>query len=268
MHPLAVEGIRQRWRKRGKLPRTIERDIQRVQGVLSHAVKEGVLGAHPFKGNIKKMQYDKSGRVRFLSADEEAALRAALDSRENEIRAQRMRFNTWRIARHMEPMPNRDGDHLKPLVLIALNTGLRRGELFSLKWADVDFASRIVTVRAESAKSGQTRRIPLNTEAAAVLGSWKKRQESLGGFVFPGVNGARLTNITKSWRGLIEVAKVTGFNFHDCRHDFASKLVQRGVDLNVVRQLLGHSEITMTLRYAHLAPDNLRAAVERRVAAA
>jgi hypothetical protein len=66
LHPLAVEGIRQGWRKGGKRPRTIERDIQRIQGVLSHAVECGVLTRHPFKGSLKKMQYDKTGRVRFL----------------------------------------------------------------------------------------------------------------------------------------------------------------------------------------------------------
>src|SRR6202035_5423470 len=67
LHPLAVEGIRQGWGKNGKRPRTIERDIQRIQGVLSHAVECGVLTRHPFKGSLKKMQYDKTGRGRLLS---------------------------------------------------------------------------------------------------------------------------------------------------------------------------------------------------------
>jgi integrase len=271
LHPLAVEGIRQGWRKNGKKPRTIERDIQRIQGVLSHAVQCGVLDRHPFKGALKKMQYDKVGRVRFLSAEEEAALRAALTTREDRLRAERVSFNTWRIERHREPLPERSGellDHLKPMVLLALNTGMRRGELFSLKWSEVDLAAGIVTVRAESAKSGQTRRIPLNTEAAAALTTWHKRHTDAGnGFVFPGVDGARLTNITKSWAGVVKSAKLVKFNFHDLRHSFASKLVQRGTDLNTVRELLGHSEIKTTLIYSHLSPDNLRAAVEKVVAA-
>ena len=270
LHPLAVEGIRQGWRKAGKRPRTIERDIQRIQGVLSHAVECGVLDRHPFKGALKKMQYDKTGRVRFLSAEEEAALREALTEREDRLRAERVRFNAHRIARHRKPLPERNGemlDHLKPMVLLALNTGMRRGELFSLKWPEVDLESGVVTVRAESAKSGQTRRIPLNTEASTVLTTWRARQSNGGkGFVFPGIGGGRLTNITKSWAGLVKLAKLHAFNFHDLRHSFASKLVQRGTDLNTVRELLGHSEIKTTLVYAHLADGNLRSAVERVVA--
>jgi integrase len=218
------------------------------------------------------MQYDKTGRVRFLSGDEEAALRAALKAREDRLRAERVRFNTWRIERHREPLPERNGDHidhLRPMVLLALNTGMRRGELFSLTWSAVDLDAGIVTIVAESAKSGQTRRVPLNTEAVNVLTTWRKRQgdDAADGLMFPGAGGARLTNITKSWAGVVKAAKLRSFNFHDLRHSFASKLVQRGTDLNTVRELLGHSEIKTTLIYAHLAEGNLRAAVERVVAA-
>ena len=212
------------------------------------------------------MKADKSGRVRFLSAAEESALRDALIAREDRMRAERIRMNTWRNERHLDPLPPREGeliDHLKPMVLLALNTGLRRGELFSLKWSDVDLDAKMLTVVATSAKSGQTRRIPLNEEALTVLTTWRNRQGNAEGLVFPGADGARLTNITKSWGGVVKFAKLSGFNFHDLRHTFASRLVQAGVDLNTVRTLLGHSEIATTLVYAHLAPDNLRAAVEK-----
>ena len=265
LHQVAVESIRQRWKKAGKKPRTINRDMQRLQSVLSRAVEWGVLDRHPLKG-LKPMKADKTGRVRFLSADEEAALRAALDDRETRMRDERARFNEWRETRHMDPLPEREGemvDHLKPMVLLALNTGMRRGEIFSLTWADVDLGAGVVTVRAESAKSGQTRRIPLNAEAASVITEWRKRQGTSKGFVFPGADGARLTNITKSWNGVMKLSKIEGFNFHDLRHHFASRLVQAGVDLNTVRTLMGHSEISTTLIYAHLAPDNLRSAVEK-----
>ena len=73
--------------------------------------------------------------------------------------------------------------------------------------------------------------------------------------------------VATAWPKVVAAAKLQAFNFHDLRHTFASKLVQAGVDLNTVRELLGHGDIKMTLRYAHLAPQHRAAAVERLVAA-
>jgi hypothetical protein len=91
-----VDGLRQRWKKAGMKPRSINRDIQRLQSVLSRAVEWGVLEKHPLAG-FKQLKADKTGRVRFLSADEEAALRKALDTRQDNLREARIRFNTWRV---------------------------------------------------------------------------------------------------------------------------------------------------------------------------
>ncbi|HTE40043.1 MAG TPA: site-specific integrase, partial [Steroidobacteraceae bacterium] len=262
-----VEGIRQRWKKAGAQPRSINRDIQRLQSVLSRAVEWGVLERHPLAG-LKPLKFDKTGRVRFLSPAEETSLRKALAAREDARRKARIRLNTWRVARNKKPMPERSNefvDHLKPLVMLALNTGLRRGELLGLKWGSVNLSGKVLSVTAETAKSGHTRRIPLNTEALATLTSWHKRagKPSAEAFVFPGLDGERMKRIDTSWESLMKRAKLKNFRLHDCRHHFASRLVQAGVDLYTVKELLGHSEITMTERYSHLAPDNLRAAVER-----
>lgn len=265
--PFLVEGLRQTWKKGGMKSRTINRDIQRLQSVLSRAAEWGILDRQPLSG-LKPLKTDKTGRVRFLAADEEAALRKALEDREQGLREARIRFNAWRVARGKTPLPERDGDyldHLRPLVLLALNTGLRRGELLGLTWGAVNFDAKILTVVAEMAKSGHTRRVPLNVEAFEVISTWHKRQgePACDALIFPGPTGERMTRIDTAWKSLMKAAGLKNFHLHDCRHHFASRLVQGGVDLYTVKELLGHSEIGMTERYSHLAPDNLRAAVER-----
>jgi site-specific recombinase XerD len=267
LNSFAIERIRHDWKKAGMKPRSINRDIQRLQSVLSRAVQWGVLEEHPLKG-FKPMKADKTGRVRFLTAGEEAALRAALEGRETKLKQARIRFNTWRIARGKAPLPERPEDlvdHLRPLVILALNTGLRRGELLGLKWGSVNMPAKLLTVTAATAKSGHTRRVPLNAEALAVLTTWYVRQGRPGDdkFVFGDSEGERMSRIDTAWRSLIAIAGLKDFRLHDCRHHFASKLVQAGVDLYTVKELLGHSEIAMTERYSHLAPDNLATAVEK-----
>jgi site-specific recombinase XerD len=93
----------------------------------------------------------------------------------------------------------------------------------------------------------------------------RQAKRSHDALVFPGPTGQRMTRIDTSWESLMKLAGIRNFRLHDCRHHFASKLVQAGVDLYTVKELLGHSEIAMTERYSHLAPDNLRVAVEKAV---
>src|SRR5262249_5681547 len=209
---------------------------------------------------------DTKGRVRYLTDAEDARLRTALTLRDERIKTARACANTWRRVRGYAEIPSLEsqayGDHLTPMVLLTLNTGLRRGELFNLRWEDVNFQTKVLTVHGATAKSGQTRHLPLNREAFAVLDAW--RQQSSGeGYVFPGKGGQRLDNTRKAWKRLLQGAGITDFRWHDLRHSFASNLVMRGVSLAVVRELLGHADLTMTLRYAHLAPDHKASAVER-----
>lgn len=260
-----VERLRTAWINGGNTPATANRHLTRLRGVMSRAVEWGVLREHPL-GKVRRLKVDQRGRVRFLATHEMEALRDALDAREETIRAERDSANGWRKAREKELMPDlREAtfaDHLKPLVLISLNTGMRRGEVFNLQWSDINFVGKVLTVEGETSKSGQTRHIPINREALEVLEGWRDQQSRETGYVFPGKDGNRLDNVKKSWDGLLKLAQIEGFRWHDLRHTFASRLVMAGVPLNTVRELLGHSDIAMTLRYAHLAPDSKAAAVE------
>jgi integrase len=259
-----VESWRRDRLKAGVKPVTLNRQLDTLRSCLAKAVEWKVIAAHPLQG-LKRIKVDDDERVRYLSPDEENRLRDALIAREMKLRRARDRFNEWREARHKAALPKRTEefcDHMRPLVLVALNTGLRRGELFSLRASDINLDTKILTVRAAAAKSGDSRRVPLNAEAEGILRAWLKQTKGAGdAYVFPGVDGARLTNVNKAWKTVAKLAKLRDFRFHDCRHSFASRLVQKGVELNVVRELMGHADLSMTLRYAHLKPENLKAAV-------
>ena len=257
-----------KWRaqrlRQGISPKTVNRDIAALRAALSKAVEWGRLETHPLT-RFKPKKVDQKARVRYLSEAEEARLRQALRDREARIRRERATANAWRRARCRPEKPDLAdlpfADHLAPMVLLSINTGLRRGELFNLTWADVDLERAMLTVVGYSSKTGTTRHVPLNTEAVTVLRRWKHQTGGGDGLVFPGRGGSRLTDVKKGWRRLLELAGIEGFRWHDLRHHFASRLVMAGVDLNTVRELLGHSDIKMTLRYAHLAPEHKAAAV-------
>ena len=258
-----IEKQRASWLKSGSTVATCNRKIAYLKAALSNAVRWKIIKTNP-ASEVKLMKEDHSGNIRYLSAEEDKRLRKALEAREKKRRENREKYNVWRRERGYSEFPpfGNYTDHLKPMVLLALNTGMRRGELFNLSWPDINFVRRLVTVIGKRAKSLQTRHIPLNDEAYAVLQKWHE-QEKDSELVFPSRDGNRMDNINKSWEHLMKDAKVQNFRFHDCRHDFASKLVMQGVDLNTVRELLGHSDIKMTLRYAHLAPEKLAAAVAK-----
>lgn len=260
-----VERFKSRRLKSGRKPATVNRDLDRIRSLYSRAVEWGFLTDHPLR-SVKRAKGADDSRVRYLTAAEEQRLRKALVKRETTRRASRDRHNAWHAERgtvgHAQWPKTGFTDHLMPLVLVAMNTGLRRGELFGLSWADVNLPGKLLTVTAGNAKSRKARHIPLNAEAADVLRRWK-RQGPKSDLVFPGAGGGRMTNINKSWAGLTTEAELPAFRFHDLRHHFASRLVMAGVDLNTVRELLGHADIAMTLRYAHLAPDKLADAVAK-----
>ena len=259
-----LELVRTSWLTSGNKPATANRKMGSISGVFSRAAEWGLISEHPLE-RLKQLKVDSKGQIRYLSPDEAERLRGALDARQEQKRAERDSANKWRQERGRQPLEDLRAvtftDHLKPMILLALNTGVRRGELFNLKWSDVNFATKTITVVGATAKTSETRHIPTNKEALATLQEWKKQGDDVG-YVFAGQGGGRMEDVKSAWLKLLERAEIQGFRWHDMRHDFASRLVMAGVPLNTVRDLLGHSDIKMTLRYAHLAPGTKAAAVD------
>lgn len=147
--------------------------------------------------------------------------------------------------------------HLKPILIVALNTGLRKGEILNLKWTDLDFKNNIIYIR--ESKSGERREVPMNMLVRRTLIAVRKHPDSP--YVFCNANGENYANVRKSFFTACKKSSIINFRFHDLRHTFASHLVMGGVDLNTVRELLGHKSLEMTLRYSHLSPDHKQRAV-------
>lgn len=154
--------------------------------------------------------------------------------------------------------------HLPNFIRLALNTGCRKGELLGLEWARVDLRGNTPRIRLEHTKNGKRRFIPLNEEARQVLLNltrYRAEHCPASPWVFSHPNGKRVLDVHTGFRTACNRAGITDFRIHDLRHTFASWLVQASIPLLEVSKLLGHSTIEMTMRYAHLAPDNLTAAV-------
>lgn len=173
-----LEQIRTGWMQAGNKASTVNRKIGSISGVFSRAVEWEYIDTHPL-AKLKQLKVDSKGVIRYLAADETKRLRDALDARQDEMRTERESANTWRTDRHREPLPSLlqlpFTDHLKPMVLVSLNTGMRRGELFDLKWSAVNFDTKTITVAGAATKTSDTRHIPMNKETIDVLEAWKKR---------------------------------------------------------------------------------------------
>ena len=265
--PSFIDNWRTQRLKDGKSIETVNRDIATFKAAISKAVLWGLIEKHPLE-KLKLLKSDRGVKVRYLTSAEEKSLRNAAQAREDNIQAARIRGNKWRKERDYKQKTDISQysftDHLRPMILLSINTGMRRGEIFSLKWENVDFEQATLTVEGSYAKSGNTRHIPLNKEALSVLKSWRRQTDTID-LVFPGKNGNRFDTVKKGWKAIVDAAEIKDFRWHDMRHHFASRLVMAGVDLNTVRELLGHSDMSMTLRYAHLAPEHKALAVEKLV---
>ena len=271
-----------RWRARrqseGVTLDTMHRELSYLVSVLNSAVREfKVLSANPLANyRLKQTAANPIRRnpdkVRYLERGvEDVRLRAALADRDARIRRERETANRWRRARKLPEYPaiapGAYGDHLTPIVLLAMLTGLDRGDLFSLTWGQVDLKLAQIQLKRGKVqrKSDKLWVLPLAPEAVQVLTQWQRQTKARAGLVFPSPVGehGRMTNIKKAWTEVRDAAQLENFRFKDLRHTFASWLVMGGVDVYTVAQLMCHSDVKMTQVYAHLSPDHKAAAVGR-----
>lgn len=262
--PFLVETYRMRRKREGVSPATINRGVDRVRALLTKAVDWGLISSHPFKGFVKPYRH-KNIKTRFLSKEEEQRLRLAMRSRDQQIRAARRRANEWRKERGYSILPEFNGrfvDYLEPAVLLSMNLGIRQGELLASTWENVrlDGDNPEIFIPGEIAKSGRSRSLPLNHEAVEVLREWKIGKNE--GPIFVNRKGNALGELKRSWKTVLQMAGISNFRWHDLRHTFASNLACAGLDINIIRELLGHADMRMTLRYAHLSKSTLKNAVE------
>jgi integrase len=264
--PAILEQWRVKRLNESTAPATINRNITTLKAVISKATEWGYLKENNLR-NLKQYKIDRSPKVRYLSVEEETRLRDALSEREIQLKQKRSNGNEWRNIRGYSLMPEFNeedlSDHLMPMVLISMNTGLRRGELFNLTWEMINLSERYLILESGITKNNNSRYIPLNKEAYDLLIKLYNKSALKKGLVFPSKNNQPFNHVKRSWSSLLQKAEITEFRWHDLRHHFASKLVMAGVDLNTARELLGHSDIKMTLRYAHLAPEYKISAVKK-----
>ena len=156
--------------------------------------------------------------------------------------------------------------YLADLVVVAVMTGCRKGELLGLEWSRVDFDAGVIRLRDSDTKAGKSRLVPINEAARAALQrrlAYRKARCPDAAWVFCGPDGERIASVKSSFRHACKSAGIAGMRFHDLRHTCGSWLAQAGVPEGHIAAVLGHSTVRMTERYAHLAPANSRAAVEK-----
>ncbi len=148
--------------------------------------------------------------------------------------------------------------YLRPIVMTALNTGMRKSEILHLTWDRVDLKNRIILL--DKTKNGERREIPVNDTLFNALSCIVRNLKT--DYVFYNPDTLKpFYDIKKSWQRALAKTHILDFRFHDLRHTFASSLVMKGVDLTTVKELLGHKDVKMTLRYAHLAKSHISEAV-------
>jgi len=213
---------------------TVNRHLAALSSVCKWAWKElGWLPSNPVLAITKRAE--GSGVVRFLSDDERKALLAA-------CRAS-------------------DDPNINCAVMLALATGARRGNIYALRWEDVDLDR--LTLHFRDTKNGEPRRVPIVGPAVATLRAHFDRDPTKTGWVFKGRSDDAPANLDGPWSKVRAAAGLLDFRFHDLRHTTASYLTMNGASLAEVAEALGHRTLVMARRYSHMTGDHTRGVLER-----
>jgi integrase len=223
-------------RERAKrTPSTVNRYIAALSVALGYAAKElQWLEKNPCM-SIRKPK-ENAGRVRFLSDDERTRLLAAC-----------------------KPHPS-----LYLAVVLALSTGARQAEIMSLRYAQIDFARKVITL--PKTKNGETRALPLVGAAFTLLQERAKVRSLTDDRVFPATVRAKKSDyldLREPWENALKAAKIEDFHWHDLRHTAASYLAMSGVSLVEISKILGHRTMQMVSRYSHLSAEHIIGAGEK-----
>ena len=223
-------------------PATANREVEFLRSIYGRAVQRGLLEKNPLS-RLKDLPEDNR-RIRFLTHSEEARLLNSF-------------LELWE-----------DGAERFELVIVAMDTGIRRERMFQLPWKHVNLENHIISV--VGAKAGSDRDIPMTDRVREILERRFATRESH--FVFSSIqqldaqatsegarNGANF--VRRCFKKALAHSGIEEFVWHDLRHTFCSRLAMSGVPLQVIKELAGHSDFKTTLRYAHLAPDNLKAGI-------
>lgn len=223
----------------GKGPATLNRYLAALRAAFTFAEGLGWVTTNPCrkkagKGELKLSRTEPRGRVRFLTSDERRGLLAACEASADR--------------------------RLYPLVVLALSTGARQGELLSLRWPDVDLERGVAVVH--HTKNGERRALSITGKARAILADMGRVRRIATDLVFADPKG-RATFPEKAWRLAVGEAGLEDYRFHDCRHSAASYMAMSGATLAELAAVLGHKTLAMVQRYAHLSDQHTAGVVER-----
>jgi integrase len=157
-----------------------------------------------------------------------------------------------------------DNEHIRNIIICALQTGMRKSEILKLKWSQVDLENKTITILYSQTlktknKGKNSRVLDINSKLYEILTIFDDSKEYV--FVNPKTNKP-FTHIDKSFSSLLRAAKIINFRFHDIRHTVATRMVADGIDLVAIKDLLGHSSIQTTMIYAHSMPEMKKRAME------